>query len=243
MLKRTPSLTEQAKFHIKQMILDDAFSDGRIPSETDLAADLRVSRTTIRDALSRLESEGVVFRKQGAGTFVNEAGLQIKSRLDEIWSYEEMLADHGYTPTIRILNHAILPAPSDVAEALSLEPEAPILEVKKLFLADDEPVILAYNYIPATLLSDGYNPDDLRLPVYTFLGENGRQHLNHYLSEIVPVLATGELAAHLNIQANTPLISFHEIGYNDDNVAIIKSTSCFRDDLLRLRLIRRQIVK
>lgn len=243
MLKRTPSLTEQAKFHIKQMILDDTFSDGRIPSETDLAADLRVSRTTIRDALSRLENEGVVFRKQGAGTFINEAGLQIKSRLDEIWSYEEMLADHGYTPRIRILDHAIIPAPPDEAEALGLEPETPILEVKKLFLADEQPVILAYNHIPAHLLSDGYNPDDLRLPVYTFLWENGRQHLNHYLSEIVPTLAADELAAHLDVQPNTPLISFHEIGYNDDNLAIIKSTSCFRDDLLRLRLIRRQIIK
>lgn len=243
MLKRTPSLTEQAKFHIKQMILDDAFSDGRIPSETDLAADLRVSRTTIRDALSRLENEGVVFRKQGSGTYINEAGLQIKSPLDEIWSYEEMLADHGYTPRIRILDHAIRPAPPKVAEALGLEPETPILEVKKLFLADEQPVILAYNHIPAHLFSDGYNPDDLRLPVYTFLWENGRQHLNHYLSEIVPTLAANELVTHLGVQPNTPLISFYEIGYNDDNVAIIKSTSCFRDDLLRLRLIRRQIVK
>ncbi len=243
MLKRTPSLTEQAKLHIKQMILDDTFVDGRIPAETDLAIELGVSRTTIRDALSRLEGEGVVMRKQGAGTFINEVGLQIKSRLDEIWSYEAMLADHGYEASVHILDHVIRPAPKDVAEALDIATDTPTLEVKKLFLADGKPVILVYNHIPAHLLSGDYTDGDLQLPVYTFLWEFGRQQINHYLSEIVPVLATGDLAHHLAVQPNTPLISFHEVGYNDDNQPIIKSTSCFRDDLMRLRLIRRQIIK
>ena len=86
MIKRNPSLTDQTKSYIKDRILNDEFDDGRIPSETELADELQVSRTTIRDALSRLENEGAIFRKQGAGTFVNKPGLQIKSRLEEIWS-------------------------------------------------------------------------------------------------------------------------------------------------------------
>ena len=86
MLKRNPSLTDQAKAHIKQQILENKFEEDRIPSETDLAESLGVSRTTIRDALSRLENEGVIYRKQGSGTFVNRPGLRIKSRLEEIWS-------------------------------------------------------------------------------------------------------------------------------------------------------------
>ncbi len=239
MLKRTPSLTEQAKSHIKQLILDDAFVDGRIPSETDLAADLGVSRTTIRDALSRLEIEGVIYRKQGAGTFINTAGLQIKSRMDEIWSYEEMLAAHDYTPSTQILDISIRPAADDIAAELALRAGEPLLVVKKLFLADAQPVILAYNYIPTTLITQPYADDDFLKPVYEFLWANG-QHLAYYLSEIVPLLTTAELAQTLHIRPNLPLVSFTEIGYNDNNEPIIKSTSCFRDDLLRLRLIRRQ---
>ncbi|MCB0175689.1 MAG: winged helix-turn-helix transcriptional regulator, partial [Anaerolineae bacterium] len=76
MLKRAPSLTELAKSQIKERILNEEFAEGRIPSEMELASELGVSRTTIRDALSRLELEGTIYRKQGAGTFVNEAGLQ-----------------------------------------------------------------------------------------------------------------------------------------------------------------------
>ena len=98
MINRNPSLTEQVKTHIKKRIADDGFEDGRIPPETELANDLGVSRTTVRDALSRLEHEGTIYRRQGAGTFVNQQGLQIKSRLEEIWSYEQVLEDHGYVP-------------------------------------------------------------------------------------------------------------------------------------------------
>jgi GntR family transcriptional regulator len=239
MLKRTLSLTEQAKTHIKQLILDDVFVDGRIPSETDLAADLGVSRTTIRDALSRLEIEGVIYRKQGAGTFINPAGLQIKSRLDEIWSYEEMLAAHDYIPSTKVLSVTVQPASEDLANELDRQPEEPLLVVRKLFLADRQPVILAYNYIPTTLITQSYTEADFMHPVYEFLWANG-QRLAYYLSEIVPLLTTGELAQTLHVRPGLPLVSFAEIGYNDDNIPIIKSTSCFRDDFLRLRLIRRK---
>ncbi len=239
MLKRNPSLTEQARSYIKEMILSDAFVNGRIPSETDLANQLQVSRTTIRDALSRLENEGAIYRKQGSGTFVNEPGLQIKSRLEEIWSYEDVIQAHGYTPATRILSLETEAAGEEMAAGLNIGTADELLVVQKLFLADDQPVILAYNRIPLSLIEKSYQPDDFRVPVYEFLWRYGRQHLTYYLSEIVPAIASDKLAATLHIQPNTALISFSEIGYNTDNKPILQATSCFRDDLLRLRLIRR----
>ena len=52
MLRRAPSLTDQVKNHLKDMIIRGEFSDGRVPPEMELAEALGVSRTTIRDALS-----------------------------------------------------------------------------------------------------------------------------------------------------------------------------------------------
>ncbi len=240
MIKRNPSLTDQAKSYIKDMILNDGFEDGRIPSETILADELQVSRTTIRDALSRLENEGVIFRKQGSGTFVNEPGLQIKSRLEEIWSYEDVIQAHSFTPSTKILKVYTEAAGSHVADGLEIDPENEVLTIEKLFLADKQPVILAFNRIPLQFVKEPYQPGDFRVPVYQFLWENGRQRLTYYLSEIIPIIADDYLPEILHINPNTPLISFSEIGYNDDNEPILHSSSCFRDDLLRLRLIRRQ---
>ena len=240
LLKRAPSLTEQVKAYIKEKILNNEFENGRIPSENELAEMLGVSRTTIRDALSRLEIEGAIWRKQGAGTFINEPGLQIKSKLDEIWSYEAILKAHGYTPTVKILSAKVEKADEPTAVDLNLAPDDDVLVVKKLFMEDDVPVILTHNYIPAKLLTGDYTNEDLLLPVYEFLQGNGRQHLSYYLSDIIPIIASEELSEILHIPSQTPLITFSEIGYNDHNQPILKSKSGFRDDLIRLRLIRRR---
>ncbi|MCB0166955.1 MAG: GntR family transcriptional regulator [Anaerolineae bacterium] len=240
MLRRAPSLTELAKSQIKERILNEEFAEGRIPSEMELASELGVSRTTIRDALSRLELEGTIYRKQGAGTFVNEAGLQIKTRLEEIWAYEPVLQAHGYTPSTHIINIAEQPIDATTASNLALPTTETILVVKKLFLADGEPVILTHNFIPTKLIATAYPATIFHQPIYQFLRDYCHEHLAYYLSEIVPLIPSAAIAESLNLPPKqSALISFEEIGYNQDNKPIIRAFSYFRDDLLRLRLIRR----
>ncbi|HSJ70219.1 MAG TPA: GntR family transcriptional regulator [Acidimicrobiia bacterium] len=240
MITRNPSLTDQVKAHIKQRIAEDGFEDGRIPPETELANDLGVSRTTVRDALSRLENEGSIYRRQGAGTFVNEQGLQIKSRLEEIWSYEQVLEDHGYVPSVRVLSETTEVADASTAEALGLDDGDTVLTIEKLFLENEVPVILAINRIPSHLLTDTEYADDEATPVYEFLEQHCNRALGYYLSDIVPVAVEGDLAMKLGVPPGTPSISFDEIGFDQNNEPIVRATSYFRDDLLRFRLIRRR---
>jgi GntR family transcriptional regulator len=241
MIKRSPSLTDQVRTNLKSRILANEFDDDRIPSETSLADELGVSRTTIRDALGRLEIEGVIYRKQGAGTFVNRPGLRIRSPLEEIWSYEALLEAHGYTPSIKILSVETITAGEKAAAELDLEGGEQLLVVEKLFLEDREPVILARNHIPVKFLTMKYQEQDLRAPVFEFLENYGGQHLSYYLSELVPVMADKMLIDRLRLPGPAALLNLEEVGYNDLNEPILKAYSYFRDDLLRLRLIRRQI--
>lgn len=240
MITRNPSLTDQVKSNIKGRIVNDEFDGGRIPPETELAADLGVSRTTVRDALSRLEHEGAIYRKQGAGTFVNAPGLQIRSRLEEIWSYEQVLEDHGYTPSVRVLSSHARPADDDTVEILSLEPNAPVLIIEKLFLEDNEPVILTINQIPIRIVHDAEYEEDEATPIYEFLEDHCDRTLGYYLSEIIPVSLDADTAAKLGVEPGTLAISFDEIGFDQNNEPVVRATSYFRDDLLRFRLIRRK---
>lgn len=246
MLRRAPSLTDQVKAHVKDMIVNGEFPGGRIPPETELAEALGVSRTTVRDALSRLEMEGAISRRQGAGTFVNNPVLQIHSRLEEIWGYAAMLEAHGFTPSTKVLEAVEITVVAgevepSIAADLQLALGDRVLLLKKLFLENDVPVILTRNVIPRRLLADDYPDDSLSLPVYEFLETFGRERLAYYLTEIVPVVAHGETAALLQITPGTPLVSFDETGYNEANEPIVKAYSYFRDDLLRLRLLRRRV--
>ncbi|CUS03238.2 putative Transcriptional regulator [Candidatus Promineifilum breve] len=246
MLRRAPSLTDQVKTHIKDLILQGEFPGGRIPPEMELAEALGVSRTTVRDALSRLEMEGTISRRQGAGTFVNNPVLQIHSRLEEIWGYEAMLEAHGFTPSTRLIETLEISAgdsPYDAATAgdLQLAPDEPLVLVTKLFLENDAPVILTRNSIPRRLIAEPYQADDLGRPLYEFLEQFSRQRLSYYVTDIVPLAADAITADLLKIDPGTPLVSFDEIGYDDSNMPIVKAHSYFRDDLLRLRLLRRRV--
>jgi GntR family transcriptional regulator len=240
MITRNPSLTEQVKAHIKRRIAENGFDGGRIPPETELANDLGVSRTTVRDALSRLEHEGAIYRRQGAGTFVNEQGLQIKSRLEEIWSYEQVLEDHGYVPSIRVLAETEMKADTDTVDALGLDEDDAVLVIEKLFLEDEDPVILTINRIPSRIFTETNYADDEATPVYEFLEQHCNRTLTYYLSEIIPVSLDKDVAGKLGVATGTLAVAFEEIGFDQNNEPIVRATSYFRDDLIRFRLMRRR---
>ncbi|MCJ7725432.1 MAG: GntR family transcriptional regulator [Acidimicrobiia bacterium] len=237
---RGPSLTEQVTAHLKTQITEGIYEKGRIPSETDLASDLGVSRTTIRDALSRLEHEGAIYRRQGSGTFVNPPGLQIRSRLEEIWGYEQLLRDHGYTPSVRILSLRAEIASGEDAAALEVTPGTPLLVIDKLFLENDDPVVLTANRIPQSEVDPDTDEADAARPIYEFLEKQAGRKLAYYLSDLVPISLGAELAALLDVEPGTPALSFDEVGYDAEARPIVKAMSYFRDDLVRFRLMRRR---
>jgi GntR family transcriptional regulator, transcriptional repressor for pyruvate dehydrogenase complex len=84
-LRRSP-LVEQAIDRLGEQITSGAWPVGaRLPSETTLAAELGVGRSTIREAIRALASTGMVESRQGAGTFVRaavavEPGLETRLR-------------------------------------------------------------------------------------------------------------------------------------------------------------------
>ncbi len=115
-----------------------------------------------------------------------------------------------------------------------------VVAVYKLFREDSTPAILTINRIPEANIRSSYTSHSFLGPIYDFLLSHCQQRLIYYVSEIVPVVATAEIAGWLQIEEGTPLVSFEETGFNEENRPVLTATSYFRDDLLRLKLIRRQ---
>jgi GntR family transcriptional regulator len=123
----------------------------RLPTELELERRYGVSRSTIRQALNELAADGVVRRIQGKGTFVEAPKIQ---HVPVLTSFSELLKSQGYTPSHRLLASSIQAAPAEVAEGLGIEEGATCRFLRRVFLADGDPVGVADTWLPLALLGD-----------------------------------------------------------------------------------------
>lgn len=79
----TGTLTDRVFEALKQLINGEDFQPGsRLPSELKMAGRFGVSRTVIREAVSRLKSEGLIESRQGSGVFVRDRNMHAPFRID-----------------------------------------------------------------------------------------------------------------------------------------------------------------
>jgi GntR family transcriptional regulator len=136
-----------------------------LPSESELSAEFRVSRVTIRRALEILRDEGLVDARQGFGWYV--AGEPLRQHLSELGTIEGQLEARGIKTERRVLEFAFRAAPKRVARVLGTEQ---VLRVKRLNLADGEPFAVVIVWCPAELGQHLSRRDVEQHPFYELLG-------------------------------------------------------------------------
>jgi GntR family transcriptional regulator len=128
--------------------------DGRLPTERDLAAQLGVSRTTVRQVLDRLEHAGSVHRRRGrsGGTFATRRRVDIDfGYLAGIPAY---LRAQGFRPGAHVVSARITPADQVTSDALGIAAGGLVYEVVRVRLADEVRISLEHVRIPVTLAPD-----------------------------------------------------------------------------------------
>lgn len=119
----------------------------RIPSEMELCRRYQVSRVTVRKALGALVNDGLLERYQGKGTFVSVPRLS--KSLRDVNSFSSACRAMGCEPQTRLIAAHLIPGDELLCAALSCPPEENLVEMIRLRLADDKPVMLEINHFPA----------------------------------------------------------------------------------------------
>ena len=117
-----------------------------IPSERRLSSDLGVSRLTVRAALDDLVRDGYLERRHGSGTFVSEPKIAQQLTLT---SFSEDMRRRGMTAGSRTIELRETHAGAAVGRALNVSPDSRVVLIRRLRLADGEPMAIETLHVPA----------------------------------------------------------------------------------------------
>jgi GntR family transcriptional regulator len=159
---------------LRKLVLEIGRSGLVLPGEPQLASQLGIGRATLRDALTRLEAEGLILRRKGADTIVNTAAFDLAARIDLRADFAEILRDGGFKSAMVVLEDDRVPLTEDAAKALGLEVGTPALRTLKRWDADDKPVMVAVDWVPSS--ESAVDLDSVR-PVFELAAELGGEEI------------------------------------------------------------------
>jgi len=210
----------------------------RLLSEPELARQLGVSRATLREAMRTYETQGLIRRRQGVGTFVLRPAHVLESGLEILESLETIAQRMGLhaVPGEIVINHR--PAFQDECQVLGLTLGAQVVSVSRVILADERPAAFLIDVLPSELitldeLGDGFNGSVLDL-----LMRRGDPLLANSHCDIAAVAASPDVARALNIQRGDALLRFQSRLFTIDGKVIDYSIGYFLPGYFRFHVIR-----
>ncbi len=210
----------------------------RLPSEPKLAKKLGVSRATLREAMRIFETQGLIRRRQGVGTFVVRPAHVIESGLEVLESIESLAKRFGLQVTMGELKVEQRQATEKEIEVLELDEARQVISLSRVIQAEGRPVAFFVDTLPVAFLSEQEVRSDFRGSILELLLELGEPHLANSRCEISAVGASPQIARALNIQRGDALLRFNSRLYAIDGRVVDYSTSYFLPGYFRFHVVR-----
>jgi GntR family transcriptional regulator len=189
---------------LRRRIESGELTEGRqLPSEAELQREFQASRTPVRQALRRLQSDGLIVRAQGKGSFVASAKIGVALR--PMVSFGNELRRQGHDVDARTLSVEWVAAPSEVVQWLGLE-DGQGTHIQRLLTVDGVPLTFFDHWLAPTVphavfLAAGNFPS-----LYQLLQEQGREPW--YGTETIGAsVADREMADMLDYEEGAPLVT------------------------------------
>lgn len=199
---------------LRKKVLSKEWVKGqKIPSERDLATEFDVSRMTARQAVSSLVEEGLLERRQGAGTFV--ASDKVREKLKGIPSFTETIERLGKKPSSKLISFYTKHASESEAEKLKISQDEEVIVMERIRYADDEPICFEVATIPYYIVSE-LNKEDLKQHLYRSLSDIG-YHVARAEQVISATWASEKVADMLNVKRESPILRLKQVSYTQED--------------------------
>ncbi|RGR82598.1 GntR family transcriptional regulator [Heyndrickxia coagulans] len=190
---------------IEQMDNGKLKAHDKLPTEKELCERYQVSRTTVRQALDELEKMKRIYKQQGKGSFVapfeNEASKNKVNFINVVEAIKKM----GRKPSTIVADFQIRDLIEiDIARALEYKAGKKIYAIKRIRLADRDPVMLEETYLPADRFSGLENEDLESESLHHILQRNYHLVNMSFKREFRAVLLNKEQAKMLKAEKGDP---------------------------------------
>jgi len=210
----------------------------RLTSEPELAKQMGVSRATLREAMRTFETQGVIRRRQGSGTYVVGKVPVIDAGLEVLESLDTMSQRMNLAITIGELHVEPIKADAAIATGLGVPEKAPLTQIRRTMCADGRPVAYLVDTLPETLLKPEELPENFSGSVLDFMLGRG-DSLTVSRAAISATNATAEVAKALEIQRGDVLLQFVSQLYNSKSEIVDYTVSYFIPGYFNFHVVRR----
>lgn len=202
----------------------------RIPSEAALCADFGVSRATIQQALNLLETNGLIRREQGRGTFyLGNKTPRMEQKPSELL---ESIIKFKEGTTTQLVHRSIRQPLASVAERLQVPPDCQIVYLERVGVVEGEPIVFIYTYLPhdigLRILESEAGLE--RMSIASLLEDKHGIHVESVRQVISASLADPSFAEHLDIDPGSAVLEGQRTYYDRDERPIFCTTSFYRAD-------------
>ncbi len=217
---------------IRERIRNGELAPGSlIPSERELCERYGISRMTARQAISGLEAEGLLYREQGKGTFVGQP--VIAQQLLQLTGFTEDMAARKSKPGARVLSAEMWPADEETAERLRIRAGQPIYRLRRLRLADGEPLAIELARVSFIGCERLLHHDLAQESLYRLLEETFDIPLLEADQELQADRATEDESELLQIALGSPVLRTRRVMVTRRNQPVEFATSVYRGDKYR----------
>lgn len=240
-------LVEDARHRLLDLISSGALRPGdRLGTERELAAQLSVSRSTLRQVLAVLADSGIIRRVPGrsGGTFV--AHTKVDRDLSVIVGLPEYLRRQGFVAGTQVLSATMSGADDVTANHLAVPAGSLVIDIVRIRLADGVPISLERVQLPAEIF-----PSLLELPlggsIYDLLDSRYGVTPDEVVEHLEVVEASSDEAALLGVTVRAPLLAITRTSSTSAGVPFEFSHDLFRADrtcvTFRTRADRAEIIR
>ena len=238
MIKNGVSISQRLHEQLGKIIADTPPGE-RLLTEPDLAKQLNVSRATLREAMRTFETQGLIYRHQGSGTFVIHPSQVIDTGLEVLESIETLSKRIGLIVSMGELKIEECQADNEAAKALSILPLAQVLRVSRVIHAEGRPVAYLIDILPKDLIPIEELEMEFTGSVLDLLLKRGFPSPVSSRCEINAVQAKVEVAKALRIQRGDVLLRFIAYLYTINGQVVDYSFSYFLPGYFNFHVIRK----